>query len=57
MKPLSDQISRGQSFVYAQKTAREQFGPATDRRPFGDFNKTFPRPLKPLRLSIVLVTK
>ena len=41
MKPLSDQISRGQSFVHAQKTARDQFGPATDRRPFGDFNKTF----------------
>ena len=48
MKPLSDQISRGQSFVHAvtQKTAREQFGPATDRRLFGDFNKTFLRPLK-----------
>ena len=48
MKPLSDQISRGQSFVHAQNTARNQFGPATDRRPFGDFNKTFPRPLRPL---------
>ena len=46
MKPLSDQISRGQSFVHAQKTARDKFGPATDRRPFGDFNKTFPRPLR-----------
>ena len=49
MKPLSDQISRGQSFVHAQKTARDQFGPVTDRRPFGDFNKTLPRPLIPLR--------
>ena len=38
MKPLSDQISRGQSFVHAQKTARDQFG---------DFNKTFSRPLRP----------
>ena len=48
MKPLSDQISRAQSFVHAQKTVRDQFCPATDRRPFGDFNKTFPRPLRPL---------
>ena len=49
MKPLSDQISRAISlFVHAQKTARDQIGPATDRRPFGDFNKTFPRPLRPL---------
>ena len=48
MKPLSDQISRGQSLVHAQKTARDQLGPATDRRPFGDFNKTFLRPLRPL---------
>ena len=48
MKPLSDQISRSQSFVHAQKRARDQFGPATDQRPFGDFNKTFPRPLQPL---------
>ena len=47
MKPLSDQISRSQSFVHVQKTARDQFGPATDRRPSGDFNKTFPRPLRP----------
>ena len=31
--------------MHAQKTARDQFGPATDRRPFGDFSKTFPRPL------------
>ena len=28
MKPLSDQISRGQSSVHAQKTDRDQFGPA-----------------------------
>ena len=48
MKHLSDHISRGQSFVHAQKTARDQCGPATDRRPFGDFNKTFPRSLRPL---------
>ena len=48
MKPLSDQISHGQSFVHAQKTARDQFGPVTDWRPFGDFNKTFPRSLRPL---------
>ena len=48
MKLLSDRISRGQSFVHAQKTVRDQFGPATDRRPFGDFSKTFPRPLRPL---------
>ena len=52
MKPLSDQISRGQSFVHAQKTARDQFGPATDRRPIGDFNKTFPRPLRPSAIVI-----
>ena len=44
MKLLSDQISRGQSYVHARKTARDQFGPATDRRPFSDFNKIFPRP-------------
>ena len=48
MKPLSDQISRGQSFVHAQKAARDQFAPATDRRHFGDFRKTFPRLLRPL---------
>ena len=38
MNLLSDQISRGQSFVHAQKTACDQFGPATDQRHFGDFN-------------------
>ena len=48
MKPLSDQISHGQSFVHAQKTARDQFGSVTDRRPFDDFSKTFLRPLRPL---------
>ena len=42
---MSNQISRCQSFVHAQKTVHDQFGPATDRRPFGNFNKTFPRPL------------
>ena len=41
MKPLRDQISWGRTFVHAQKTACGQFGPATDRRPFGDFNETF----------------
>ena len=46
MKPLSDQISHGQSFVHAQKTSRDQFVPATDRRPFANFNKTFLRPLR-----------
>ena len=40
MKPLSDQTSLSQSFVHAQKTAHDQYGPATDR-PFGDFNNTF----------------
>ena len=48
MKPLSDQVSCGQSFVVAQKTAHDQFGPATDQRLFGNFSKTFPRPLRPL---------
>ena len=57
MKPLSDQISRGQSFVHGQKTARDQFVQATDRRPFGDFNKTFPRPLRPLCDCVFLVAK
>ena len=46
MKPLSDQISRGQSFVYAQKTACDQFGLGTDWRPFGDISKTFLRHLR-----------
>ena len=44
MKPLSDQIS----CVHAQKTASNRFSLATDRRPFCDFNKTLPRPLRPL---------
>ena len=48
IKPLSDQISHGQSFMHAQKTAHEQFVPTTDRRSFGDFNESFPRPLRPL---------
>ena len=48
MKPLSDQISCGQSFMHAQKTAHDQFGSVTDRQPFGDSYKTFLRPLRPL---------
>ena len=38
MKPLSDQISRGQSFVHTQKTVRDQFGPATSVKPFRDLS-------------------
>ena len=58
MKPLSDQISRGQSFVHAQKTVHDQFGLATNQRHLGDFKKTFPRPLRPLcDCPFILVAK
>ena len=48
MKPLSDQTSRSQSFVHAQKTAHDQYGPATDHRPFGDFKHNTFRDLSDL---------
>ena len=43
---LSNQISGGLSFVHAQKTVCVWFGSATDRRPCGEFSKTFLRPLR-----------
>ena len=45
MKPLSE-ISRGQSFVHAQKTDCDRFCSATDRRPCGDSNNSVMRPLR-----------